>query len=595
MAQRRAQKQGSANELQEGNLNELNTTIGNLQTKYSSLLKTDKDGNTIETPESLKTKYALNQVLQRRDAIRYPSKKPGIGEKIGEALHLTKKPEAQSVTTQSEAIPATPSAPITSPEEPAYKRTPTGPTEQGLAATTMPGMEGGNAPAIPAGRPTTVKGPALTPAQLKDQAQSNRRVQQETYQLTASVPKPPENPYIAKRKQFIEGGFSPEDADLAVRIAAGLVAKPIAEKEEKWANKDKPFVRDGKNVVLLENASGEQRVVPWEGAPPAGPKPATSKFGINLESYKAMHNIPPEQKLTTPELNFIEQQIALSGSAPSTTVTNTLKMDANGFWVPIQESNRRIPGFGVILSDPLGRVSRAGKASTEEPQAAASAASPGGSSTAASVAPAAPAAAAASVPTTPSAARKAAKARLTPSATPAVAPRATKAPRTVGGGATRGFGGVRVGSPLFAGPNKDYTAAKADLQGAIDRQNTMDRNLKSALNNDQQAMISLVSNHIGMTLGGQKGARINQAVWNEAVESVPLIARIQAKFDKDGWLSGVTLAPEQMRQMVNLAHEKVAVLQDHVGRLQRQLKLTPQSTGGDKSLADRLDKALGGK
>ena len=55
--------------------------------------------------------------------------------------------------------------------------------------------------------------------------------------------------------------------------------------------------------------------------------------------------------------------------------------------------------------------------------------------------------------------------------------------------------------------------------------NTMDKNLKDALAGDQQAMLSLVANHIGMTLGAQKGARINQAVWNEAVESAPWLAR----------------------------------------------------------------------
>lgn len=161
-----------------------------------------------------------------------------------------------------------------------------------------------------------------------------------------------------------------------------------------------------------------------------------------------------------------------------------------------------------------------------------------------------------------------------------------------------------MGPELFAAPNKDYTAAKADLEGAIDRSNTMDRNLRAAMKGDQQAMISLVSNHIGMTLGGQKGARINQAVWNEAVESAHLDERMIAKsfhrdtngdYIFDGWKTGVTLTPDQMHQMVGLAHEKVAVLQAHVGRLQRQLRLAPQATGGDKSLADRLDKALGGK
>ena len=69
---------------------------------------------------------------------------------------------------------------------------------------------------------------------------------------------------------------------------------------------------------------------------------------------------------------------------------------------------------------------------------------------------------------------------------------------------------------------------------------------------DQQAMLSVVANHIGMTLGAQKGARINQAVWNEATESAPWLQNIEKKFGPDGYLQGVTLSPQQVDQMVEL-------------------------------------------
>jgi len=91
------------------------------------------------------------------------------------------------------------------------------------------------------------------------------------------------------------------------------------------------------------------------------------------------------------------------------------------------------------------------------------------------------------------------------------------------------------------------TAREADKRLRI-----MESNEQAALNGDQQAMVSLVANHIGMTLGAQKGARINQAVWNEAVQSAPWLQRATARFGKDGYLSGVTLAPDQIRQMVEL-------------------------------------------
>jgi hypothetical protein len=115
---------------------------------------------------------------------------------------------------------------------------------------------------------------------------------------------------------------------------------------------------------------------------------------------------------------------------------------------------------------------------------------------------------------------------------------------------------------------KVVTAADNDYQGALDRMSTMDKNLESALKNDQQAMLSLVANHIGMTLSAQKGARINKAVWDEAIQSAPWMQRIEAKFGPDGYLSGVTLTPDQMHKMVDLAHEKVDVLKDHKRRVE---------------------------
>ena len=69
---------------------------------------------------------------------------------------------------------------------------------------------------------------------------------------------------------------------------------------------------------------------------------------------------------------------------------------------------------------------------------------------------------------------------------------------------------------------------------------------------DQQAMLSVVANHIGMTLGAQKGARINQAVWNEATESAPWLQNVTKKWSPDGYLQGVVLSPQQVDQMVEL-------------------------------------------
>jgi hypothetical protein len=206
---------------------------------------------------------------------------------------------------------------------------------------------------------------------------------------------------------------------------------------------------------------------------------------------------------------------------------------------------------------------------------------------------------------TPASLKKAATARVGQKA--AVAPTSTAAAATTPKVARPArAGNTRVGAPLFAAPNKDYTETKATYQASVDRMKTMDKNLAAGLKGDQQAMLSLVANHIGMTLGGQKGARINQAVWNEAVESAHLDQRMIARsfhqeangdYVFDGWKSGVTLTPEQMRQMVALAHEKVDVLKDHLDRLRQELNVGSQAApqAGAGSLSDRLNKALGGK
>ncbi len=145
-------------------------------------------------------------------------------------------------------------------------------------------------------------------------------------------------------------------------------------------------------------------------------------------------------------------------------------------------------------------------------------------------------------------------------------------------------GNVRVGNPIFAAPSKDYRDALAQYNGAKARVATMEKNARDAYAGDQQAMLSLVANHIGMTLGAQKGARINQAVWNEAVESAPGIDKVLAKFGHfdtnnnwvldtpfDGYKGGVTLTGGQIKSMVKLAHEQENTFRDNVKTVEGQL------------------------
>jgi hypothetical protein len=115
-----------------------------------------------------------------------------------------------------------------------------------------------------------------------------------------------------------------------------------------------------------------------------------------------------------------------------------------------------------------------------------------------------------------------------------------------------------AGNRMGAADKKVVYTAYQPAMDAADRFNTMTQNAIDALkDHNQQAMLSLLTNHIGMTLGAQKGARITKDILHEAQESTPWLQGVEAKFDsKDGLLSGVTLTPGQIRQMVGLAQQK---------------------------------------
>jgi len=117
-------------------------------------------------------------------------------------------------------------------------------------------------------------------------------------------------------------------------------------------------------------------------------------------------------------------------------------------------------------------------------------------------------------------------------------------------------GAKTVGGKILPTVAKAYDAYNAAQERFAVMQDAMPRALKG----DQQAMLNLLANHIGMTMGLQKGARITQAIYEEAAQSAPWLQRVEAHFDKDGYLTGVVLTPAQMSQMIELA--KVRLGQD---------------------------------
>ena len=102
--ERRAQKQGRANELWEDKRDQFKTNVANLAAKYPTLLGPKGE----DTPESLKVKYALNQAELAKDEFESPPKGPGAIERLERLLYLTKtgKPQAPIAQAAASAAPA---------------------------------------------------------------------------------------------------------------------------------------------------------------------------------------------------------------------------------------------------------------------------------------------------------------------------------------------------------------------------------------------------------------------------------------------------------------------------------------------------------
>lgn len=126
----------------------------------------------------------------------------------------------------------------------------------------------------------------------------------------------------------------------------------------------------------------------------------------------------------------------------------------------------------------------------------------------------------------------------------------------------------------------DYEKAQAEVRKA---QNSFDlsRNLAYRMDlaaqalqrnpADQQAMFSILSNHIVMTTR-QPGSsmRPSKPLFDEAVSSLPAADNLMKRFDENhGLLQGIVLTPDQVRQMVDLAHERVQSDQQTLGQVKQ--------------------------
>lgn len=137
----------------------------------------------------------------------------------------------------------------------------------------------------------------------------------------------------------------------------------------------------------------------------------------------------------------------------------------------------------------------------------------------------------------------------------------------------------KPGAPVGGKTNPAVAKSFDTLNQSQERLQVMQTALPDAMKGDQQAMVNLLYNHIGMTTGLQKGARITQTIVDEAQKSAPLSARILARIGVGNTLdvtptilSGIVLTPGQMNSMVRLAQERVAADQNSYNRVRSAVK-----------------------
>ena len=317
-----------------------------------------------------------------------------------------------------------------------------------------------------------------------------------------------------------------------------------------------PYFRNERDA-----AGNIKKVQMPEGFRPVAPPKAPTDYRQDLQTWVKDHNGNPDRP-TWQEIKAYREERHMANVTPKERKAWKQEPDGSFTSVMLDDKNQIIPGTenpdlappAAMLQkmsnsffhyvDAEGNLHQIGETKTSGPVR------PGGARTAAPGAPAAQPGGA-NIPRTPGQA-KAVAARTAPA----------------GGGGDRVIG--------FKG-NKDYQDTVENYQAAVDRSQLMDNNLRDALNGNQQAMVSLVANHVGMTGGAQPGMRITRATWEEAAQSAPWIDTVKAKWFHDdpqtgdlifdGFKGGINLTPEQMKQMVGLAHEKTQVFKDHLDRL----------------------------
>lgn len=550
-----ADKRNRANQEYEDKYADLHGAVENNRAKLWSL---DKTSPTYEQDHAQGMQELTGSIQAYQDFL-HPAKNPGMFDKVKHLIGIGEHPLAQTaaVAPSSAQTPASSTGQVTLPATPAYsvaslpsKRE----TVPGVSAATLPSTPVAPQP-LPSSPAPVVKGPAVSPSKLKTEAESRIKAQKEATQLASGGPVPPEQELArqqrAKIAQIDSSDLTDEDKTEAKRRLFGITAKPntklfmMPNGTVQYLDADRPDMIPPGAAAYVKPDAFSQLKADYD----ADPRPVSEKG--TLEQYKKQQGQVPRAVWAKDEKGHIysvnldrttNQEIAGSrnyGAVPPTSMLGRISTghyhytDANGEVHDIIQSNSSGPAGGGGYAPPALP-------------------STGGSS-------------GGTIPSSTGGGKS---------------PRSTPTGSASGSSPRESSGKDKI---IGHKGTKDEIDTKTAYEAAIDRTDIMEKNLKSAMNSnppDQQAMLSLIANHIGMTLGAQKGARINQAVWNEAVSSAPWLESEYAKMFHtdpstgehvfDGWKRGVTLTPGQMHQMVELAHERTDILKKHLDRLKDQ-------------------------
>lgn len=128
--------------------------------------------------------------------------------------------------------------------------------------------------------------------------------------------------------------------------------------------------------------------------------------------------------------------------------------------------------------------------------------------------------------------------------------------------------------------DKIFSKAQDDYGKRLSAMALMQQNYQEALGGNQQAQVSMLMQHIGMTAGTVPGAHQSRANIEEAEQSTPWISHYVNKWFHqdatgdyifDGPKGGINLTKPQMEQMLSLAKERVQVQHEQLGYWQREL------------------------